>query len=199
VIGIRFWTDAGRTAGPLPHPAAADDGPLIAAARADPQAFARLYERYVGRIYHYCYVRLGSREPAEDATSEVFLRALHGLTGFRGGLFVAWLFRIAHNVVQNALRQRPAQSLDVAADRADAAPLPDRQAEARAERAAVRDALDRLPEQQRAVVELQLAGWRDEEVAKALGKRVGAVRMLRYRALERLRHVLADPDEEGTA
>jgi RNA polymerase sigma-70 factor, ECF subfamily len=199
VIGIRFWTGAGRTDGPLPHPAAADDGPLIAAARTDPQAFARLYERYVGRIYRYCYVRLGSREPAEDATSEVFLRALHGLTGFRDGLFVAWLFRIAHNVVQNARRGRPLHSLDLAVDLPDAGPLPDRQAETRAERVAVRHALDRLPEHQRAVVELQLAGWRDEEIARALGKRVGAVRMLRYRALERLRHVLADPDEEGTA
>jgi RNA polymerase sigma-70 factor, ECF subfamily len=198
MMGVPFLR-AADAAGLVAHPAVDDDGPLIMAARADPQAFARLYERYVGRIYRYCYVRLGSREPAEDATSEVFLRALRGLTGFRDGLFVAWLFRIAHNVVQNALRQRPAQSLDVAADRADAAPLPDREAEARAERAAVRDALDRLPEQQRAVVELQLAGWRDEEVAKALGKRVGAVRTLRYRALERLRLVLADPDEEGTA
>jgi RNA polymerase sigma-70 factor (ECF subfamily) len=196
-MALRFWTDADRTADPVAHPVAADDAALITAARTNPQAFAQLYERYVRRIYRYCYVRLGSRELAEDATSEVFLHALRGLAGFRDGIFVAWLFRIAHNVVQNAQRQRSAQSLDLAADVADAAPLPDQQAETRAEREAVHVALDHLPEQQRAAVELQVAGWRDEEIGQALGKGVGAVRMLRYRALDRLRQVLADLDQEG--
>ncbi|MGI8916724.1 MAG: RNA polymerase sigma factor [Chloroflexota bacterium] len=175
-----------------------DDAALVAAARANAAGFAQLYERYVGRIYRYCYVRLGSRERAEDATSEVFLNALRARASFRSSVFAAWLFQIAHNVVLNTPR-RPLHSLDLAADLPDAGPSPDLLAETRLQREAVRAALDTLPDQQRSIVELQLAGWADDEIGQALGKRVGAVRMLRYRALDRLRQVLAGQDGEGTA
>ncbi len=46
-----------------------DDATLVAAARSDRQQFSAIYDRYVTPIYRYCYVRLGSREEAEDATS----------------------------------------------------------------------------------------------------------------------------------
>ena len=85
--------------------AADDDAALVAAARNDPRAFGALYECYLNPVYGYCYVRLGSREAAEDLTSEVFIKALAGLDCYRGGLFVAWLFRIARNVVIDAQRR----------------------------------------------------------------------------------------------
>src|SRR3990172_918078 len=83
----------------------ADDATLVETARADPQAFAALYERYLGPVYRYCYVRLGSREAAQDATSEVFLKAFAGLGDFRGGRFAAWIYRIAHHAVTDRQRQ----------------------------------------------------------------------------------------------
>ena len=198
VLGVRIWTDSDRTTGADAYPLAVDDAALVAAARTDPEAFARLYDRYVRRIYHYCSIRLGSRERAEDATSEVFLHALQALPTFRGGVFAAWLFQISHNVVQNAQRRRPIQSLDLAADLPDAGPSPDHLAETRLQQEAVRAALNTLPDQQRSAVELQLAGWSDEEIGRVLGKRGGAVRMLRYRAMEELRRSLADGGEEGS-
>lgn len=85
---------------------AGDDASLIAAARADPRAFAPLYDRYFQPIYRYCYVRLADREAAEDATSEIFFKALNGLSGYRDGLVAAWLFRIAHNVIVDIHRRR---------------------------------------------------------------------------------------------
>lgn len=177
-----------------------DDALLVAAARANPRAFAPLYRRYIGPIYGYCHLRLGSREAAEDATSEVFLKALAGLEGYRDGAFAAWLYRIARNVVVDAYRRRRWVPMEEAADMPDRALGPDAVAIARSEAEALRRALARLAEDQRAAIELDLAGWTGPQIAAALGRSPGAVRVLRYRAHRRLRAILAaetDDKERG--
>lgn len=173
----------------------ADDERLAATARADLRAFAPLYARYAGPIYRYCSARLGSREAAEDATSEVFTKALAALDRYREGVFAAWLFRIAHNVTSDLRRRPPHAPLDAADDRADPAHGVEETAVARAEHEAVWAALATLPDDQRATIELQLAGWPDERIAGALGRSPAAVRMLRLRAHRRLRLLLAEPGD----
>jgi RNA polymerase sigma-70 factor (ECF subfamily) len=179
------WSRAappGRCAGPG-TPA---DAALVAAAQADPRAFVALYERYVGRIYGYCHARLGDREAAEDATSEVFTRALAALGRYRDVLFAAWIFRIAHNVVVDAQR-RPGAPLAASADHPDPARGPDEAAIATSERAAVQRARAALPDDERAAIELARAGWSGEAIAAQLGRSPTAVKQLRYRAMGRLR------------
>ena len=178
---------------PAHHPHAPDwpdDAALLAAARADPEAFALVYQRYVAVIYRYCHVQLGSGPAAEDATSEVFLRALAGLRGFRGGSVAAWLFKIARNAVIDTSRRRRLQPLDAIGELVDPALSPEAAAEAAAERAVLREALSALPDDQRAAVWLQLAGWSGEQIASALGRSPAAVYMLRARALARLSKAL---------
>lgn len=180
-----------------------DDTPLVIAARADPRAFTALYERHCDAVYRYCHVRLGSRELAEDATSETFLKALAGLAtyrttdhpGGREGSFVAWLFGIARNVVVDQhRRRRPTSPIDAAGDPADPGLTPEEQALARAEGERLRAAMRALTSEQRAVLDLQLAGLTGEEIARALGKSPGAVKMLRFRAVERLREHLTEAE-----
>jgi len=176
------------------------DAELVAAAQANPEAFSALYQRYVGPVYRFCYVRLGSAQEAEDATSRVFARALASLRDYRGGAFAVWLFRIAQNVVIDTLRgRRPVQGLDAVVERGDSAPGPEDEALARAEDEALRQALGQLTDEQRVAIELQLAGWSGPEIAMVLGKSPQAVKMLRFRALQRLRMCLdhvAGQDEE---
>ncbi len=167
-----------------------DDAELVAAARVDRRAFAPLYERYLTPVYRYCYVRLGSREAAEDATSEVFLKAMTGLPGFRDGPFAAWLFRIAHNVIADRYRRRRGSAPIEAADTLARGPTPEDELMALAERQALREAIGGLPDDQRAAVELQLAGWSGQQIADALSKSVPAVKQLRFRAMNRLRAAL---------
>lgn len=184
-----------------------DDAVLVAAARANPEAFTYLYRRYANLVYRFCDLRLGSREAAEDATSEVFLKALAGLDSFRGGLFAGWLFRIAHNVVIDAYRRRRHERVSVpfesVTDVMDREPLPDEHAISRSDLEAVRRAVRSLPDDQRTVLELQITGLSTEEIAAALARSPNAVRILRYRALGRLRDVLADggimPERGGAA
>jgi DNA-directed RNA polymerase specialized sigma24 family protein len=56
-----------------------DEEAIIARARHDPAAFAPIYRHYVRPIYAFCYQRLGDRELAEGATSQVFVNALAAL------------------------------------------------------------------------------------------------------------------------
>jgi RNA polymerase sigma-70 factor, ECF subfamily len=185
------------------QPVAADDeAPLVAAAQADPRAFAALYRRHVDPVYRFCYRRLGAKEAAEDATAQVFAKALAGLPGFRGGSFRGWLFAIAHRVVADEVRAaRHHAPLATAEDVLDPAPGPEETA-VRAEAAgAVRALLARLPPEQRRVLELRLAGLTGAEIAAALGRSHGTVRNLQHRTLVRLRDLLgvAAPREKTDA
>ncbi|KAB8333741.1 sigma-70 family RNA polymerase sigma factor [Scytonema tolypothrichoides VB-61278] len=185
------WSRGWLTQLPAAHPRS-DEEALVEAARHDARAFAPLYEHYVAAIYRYCYLRLNDVQAAEDATSDVFLKALAGISQ-QHGLFAAWLFRIAHNVVTDIYRRRrPNAPLDVATDLPNSAPLPQTLVEARAEIEALRAALALLPDEQRHVLELQLADWSGVQIAEALGKSTSAVKMLRYRALDKLRSLLQE-------
>ena len=88
----------------------ADDAHHLRAAQHDLTQFAPVYERYVDRIYAYCRHRVGEQD-AEDVTSHIFVRAMGGVDGYRGGSVAAWLFRIAHNCVVDHLRYRRPQIL----------------------------------------------------------------------------------------
>ena len=169
-----------------PH-AGADDAALVAAARADPSRFGAIYERYVGPVYRFCYIQLGSRVAAEDATSEVFLKALAALPGYRGGSLPGWLLQIARNtVIDLHRRKRPVTSIEERYDLAGRERTPEEEALGAEAREALRRALAVLPDEQRTAVVLQLAGWSGDQVAAALGKTRTAVYMLRVRALARL-------------
>jgi RNA polymerase sigma-70 factor (ECF subfamily) len=172
-------------------PEETSDEAIVARALHDRQAFGLLYDRYVDPVYRYCYGRLGSREEAEDATSLIFARALAALPTHRGGSFRSWLFAIAHNVVLNARRDAPRHhQLAIVVELADPGPRPDEMAEAAERRRSVSEALALLPEEQRRIVELRLAGLTGPEVAAALGRSHDSVRTTQRRALARLRTLL---------
>jgi RNA polymerase sigma-70 factor, ECF subfamily len=82
------------------------DAELVAAARADRQAFVALYDRYFERVLAYVRLRVRDAATCEDITSRVFTTALARLGSFRGeGSFAGWLFQIARNAVYDTQRQ----------------------------------------------------------------------------------------------
>ncbi len=81
----------------------------------DPEAFARIYDRYVVSIYRFVFVKLPSKESAEDVTSETFLRCWQFLSQRKQITHLrALLYRIARNLVADHYRKlgRPNLSLD---------------------------------------------------------------------------------------
>jgi RNA polymerase sigma-70 factor (ECF subfamily) len=176
-----------------------DEPAIVAAARVDRAAFAPLYRRYADPVYRFCYRRLGSADAAADATAQIFTKALAGLAGFRGASFRAWLFAIARNVVVDELRRgRPVLPLDEALAIVDETPggAPEERALAREQRRRLRSALAQLPDDQRQIVELRLAGLKGPEIAVVMGRTHAAIKSSQFRAYARLRQILAD---EATA
>lgn len=169
-------------------PTELSDEQLAARAQHDPVAFAPLYRRYVRSIYAFCYQRLGTRELAEDATSQTFVKALAALPGYRAGSFRAWLYAIARHVVIDLQRDRSVLPLD------DAPPIAGDDIETEVLRRAsdldVRRLLERLTPEQREVVELRLSGLNGPEIAEALDRTPGSVRALQFRAYQQLRTLL---------
>jgi RNA polymerase sigma-70 factor, ECF subfamily len=179
---------------------ASDDARLVMRLHTDPQALTLLYERYLEPVYRYCYVRMGNRERAEDATSDVFLRLLAGLGEYRQGNFAAWLYRIVHNVVVDSYRaQRSEAAIGEALQLTDPQPTPEDAIAGSAEYEPLYNALAMLNQEQRAVIELQYTGWADEQIAAALSRTPAAVRMLRLRAMQRLREIMKPSVKEEVA
>jgi len=167
----------------LSIPESQNERNLVAAAQADPERFLGLYDRYFHRVWGYVIRRAGNRAEAEDVTSEVFRRALESLGGYewRGPPFLAWLFRIAANILadrwQNAGKESGAAPPESAA--------PDIDLE---RRAMLFQLVNRLPDAQRRVIELRYIEERSFlEIARTMGKTEGAVKQLQRRALEHLR------------
>lgn len=158
---------------------------LVARSRSgDRDAFGIIYETYYRRIYRLASFSL--RDGAEDAVAETFVRAWAALPRYRrrGVPFVAWLYGIARHVVADELRARrrteprsevPAEAHEPDHDR----------------RLALADALGRIPQEQRRVIEMKyLIGLSNSEVAAALGKSIGAVNAQQWRALRNLEKLL---------
>lgn len=168
----------------------------VRAAQHDRAAFAVLYRRYLDRVYGYAFYLLGDHHDAEDATERTFLAALAAIDRFRdrGSSFRAWLFRIAHNQVANAVRSRRrhrTEPLDPAAEPPSAAdPAGDVALADDARR--VRRALETLSDDRRNVLVLRFVdGLSAREIGAVLDRSDGAVRILQHRALRDLAAALA--------
>ncbi len=174
-----------------PNPIQIDDERmLVARAVGNPEAFAPLYLRYVDRVHAYCYRRLGNPDEAADVTSIVFSRALSSLHSFQGENFRSWLFAIAHNALSDHYRYRHLESsLDDAGRLFDRHPSPEDEAIAHEAQRTVVALLAELPEEQRQVLELRLAGLSSKEIGVILGKQPNAIDQAQYRAMTRLRGI----------
>ena len=80
-------------------PGTTESTEAVAKARAgDPEAWGQLYHDYAPAIFRFCRRALPTREDAEDATMEVFMKLrgkLHQYDESRS--FSAWLYKIAAN------------------------------------------------------------------------------------------------------
>ncbi|MBP7963396.1 MAG: sigma-70 family RNA polymerase sigma factor [Caldilineaceae bacterium] len=169
---------------------------LVNQARHDPDAFGRLYERYVDKIYAYIFHRVGNSQDAEDLTARTFYKALEKLDSYedRGLPFSAWLYRIAHNLTANWHRDRsrrrllPLDGLTLTSAQRD---TPEASLEAGERRSALWEAIDRLPGDRRDLLLYKFGNrFSNLEIGKLLGRSEGAIKSLYFRTLAVLREDL---------
>jgi RNA polymerase sigma-70 factor (ECF subfamily) len=188
------------------RPAASEDPDIelmLAFQKGERSAFEALLRKHYRNVLNFCYRFLGRRDSAEDITHEVFLKAYQSAAGYQPrARFRTWLYTIAKNLCLNELRSKVYQmnSWDEAGDREAEEPNglpedlqpPEDRVLRKERRAAIRAAIDELPENQRlAVILRRYDDFSYEEIAAALGISEKAVKSLLNRAKEHLRKKLA--------
>jgi len=167
----------------------------------DDEALEEIYRRHVRRVFGLCRYMLDSREGAEDATSEVFLKLQRTIQSYDGSIpFPRWLLRVASNKCIDVLRHRQrgrkvfveVADGDAFIDATSAEPSPLGAVISKEARQQLRDTIARLPENYR--VPLVLRYYSDlsyDEIAQQLGLEKNHVAALIFRAKQELRRRLA--------
>lgn len=170
-----------------------EDRLLARARRGDRRAIGEIYERYFDAIYQFIRWRVDDPAVAEDLTSEVFIKLLSALqsSAAPADSLRGWLFRVARNsLYDHYQRPVPTASLD------EALPLAtDADTEAQFIRATeverVQRALRTLAVDQQEVLILRFGQMLNlEATADSMGKSVGAIKSLQFRAINSLRRAL---------
>ncbi len=167
------------------------------AVKRDQQAFGKLYDLYVDKVYKYIYYHCRSAEDAEDITAQVFVKAWAAIENYRweGYPFSTWLFRIAHNQLVDRYRTTH-ETLPLDTTRTHAVEgNPEEAAERSMTSEEIRSALQYLTEVQRTVVVLRfLEGYDISEIASILNKEPSAIRAIQHRALTALYEMLREKE-----
>ena len=199
---VPAWDTGVRQTEAMPVPAgssvdlqdASDPALVEAFLSGRPEAFDVIVERHRRQVYQLCYRFTGNHEDASDLAQDVFVRAFRGLKNFKGQASLGtWLYRIGVNASLNraAVKRPPTEPIEPErhVDTASRDPLLDL---VRGEYAArMRAAIRQLPPKQRATLILRV--YHDlphEEIARALGSSVGAVKANFFHALGNLRRLI---------
>ncbi len=185
-----------ETARPVaPGTDAGDDDALLARFAAGDQSAARLLtERHLGRVLALATRMLRDTAEAEDVAQEALMRAWRNAAKWEPGRakFSTWLHKVALNLCYDRLRKRRSASLDDVAEPADDRASAQEGLEADERLAALKGAIETLPERQRAAIQLRHFEERgNDETAEILGVSVEAVESLLARGRRALRDKLA--------
>lgn len=160
----------------------------------DQTAMVMLYERYVNLVYSVAVRVLSDNLAAEDATQDTFMKAWQNASQFNDqrGTVIAWLVGIARNVAIDKLRQsnRQVAIVEQSSEDEDALELFNSpQAWYDKERFdALRFAVQSLPPEQRAVIELSYyGGMSGSEIADYLSLPLGTIKTRLRLGMQKLR------------
>lgn len=160
----------------------------------DVEAYGKIYDRLVNRVYRFVQFRVGMQEEVEDLTEEIFLKVYEKLESFDEGKhipFEAWVFRIARNHIIDYYRTEKKEIAFGEWDLVDDRITVEEEIERKLLLTDVMKALKLLPLSYQEIVILKFIEDRDnKEVALILHKRCDQVRVLQSRALKALKKIL---------
>jgi RNA polymerase sigma-70 factor, ECF subfamily len=160
------------------------------------EAFGQLYERHAQSVFRFIYSHVDNQSDAEDLTEEVFLRVWRAIPRYQeqGVPFIAFLIRIARNVVIDFYRSTRRENLNLSLDDIQVAESKSRLDEnliQNQESNEIRALLANLKDEYRMVLVLRFINdLSPDEIAQVIGKSSGAVRVIQFRALAALRKLM---------
>lgn len=195
----------------MPNDTDSDAALVARMAAGDEHALGVLYDRWATTVHTLAYYLLGQADEAEDAVEETFWQAWReaGRYDASRGAVSTWLSTIARSRAldrQRARRRRAEESLEsvvpstdgsggVEGSRASSA-NPHQEAESSERARDIAAALEKLPAEQREVIELAyFGGLSQSEIATRTSLPLGTVKTRARLALEKLRAPLAQHRE----
>ncbi len=180
-------------------PEVLEEWELVRRAQAyDEAALEALYQTYYPKIYNYAFLQMGDIQAAEDLASDVMLKMLESLQGYKlkGLPFGAWVYRIARNrLIDLHRRRRRRGEVDLSETLSATLASPQALAERALERGQLQVALKHLTDEQRQVIVLKfIEGFDNRSAGRIMGRSEGAIKSLQHRALASLRRVLHGED-----
>jgi len=173
---------------------------LAQISKQDREALATLYDRYGRRVFALAVRILNDPVGSEEVTQDVFMSVWRRGASYtsKKGKFTTWMFSIAHNRTIDELRKRRRDRSRENDDIEDHYDLkssdisPADAAVAQSEYAKVKAAMDKLPEEQKSVVELSyFKGLTQTEIATKSGQSLGTGKTRMRLALKKLRVALS--------
>jgi RNA polymerase sigma-70 factor (ECF subfamily) len=160
--------------------------------RGDERAFTELVHRYQERIYWLARRFHNDHDDADEIVQEVFCKVYESLKHFRGeSSFYTWLYRITVNLSLNALRKKRVQeffSFDQLLEQPKSTEeMPDDLLEASEQRSLIEEAIETLPEKQKAVFILRYYDELSyEEISRILKTSVGGLKANYFHAVKKI-------------
>lgn len=164
------------------------------AQKGENEAFAKLYDFYIEKIYRFIYIKTSNKSDAEDLTQQVFLSAWQSIKSFRyeGHPFSSWLYKIARNLVIDYYRKKKPQEIEFSELLFELEEVKvnfEKDFDKNLLIEKVKSVLKRLPVEQQDVIILKfIDNLSNKEIAKILNKSEGAIRVLQHRALKQLKN-----------
>ena len=161
----------------------------------DSSAFGLLYDYYLPRIYRFVLIKVGHREVAEDITHLAFLKAWENIDRYfyRGYSFGSWLYQVARNTIMDNYRSRTPQVYidDIFIEPESDKPRPGENVDIKLESEKIMIAMMKLSALEQDVIIMRFVDdLPTKEVAEAVGKSEGAVKLIQHRAIKKLKELL---------
>ncbi|MFA6136281.1 MAG: sigma-70 family RNA polymerase sigma factor [Candidatus Paceibacterota bacterium] len=157
-------------------------------------AFGLLYDRYQPGIFRFIYLKVGHREEAEDLTHQVFLSAWQNINSFKDqGLPISsWLYRIARNkVIDHYRTKKNLIDIEKVTEEVVVEEKAGEETIKKMEIEVVYQSLSKLtPDQQEIIILRFVEELSYEEISKIIGKNQGAIRVLQFRAIRKLKKMI---------
>lgn len=175
------------------------------------EAFTEVYDFYVVKIYRFVYLKIGSRETAEDLTADVFLKCWRFLKnngeeknnlqfGFKEGKLGSFLYKIARNLIVDFYRKKQFRTVEISEEAKNI--IPDHRQDLlskivlKQEIEELMESLKRLKDEYRDVLILRyVEDFSIKEISEVMEKPDGTVRVLLHRAIKSLKKEMRAENE----